>query len=467
MSTPVVVQKSFIAANKFGLGASADDLVSIDGDPEGWLLAQVPLAATLPLEFATLPASALLLTEANERLRQVQRASQGGQPTADTRRATQLLIRAGREQIAAFQALRLRQAIATRTPFAERLLRFWSNYFTVAAGGNAKRAIANIGLAYENEAIRLHLDGSFADLLVSVVQHPAMLIYLDNAVSVGPASLLGRRRERGLNENLAREVLELHTLGVDGGYSQDDVSSLARMLTGWTVAQDGIPESLLPGAAVPGSFQFIAAMHEPGPQRLLGRVWRAGGLEQAEGALRFLAEHPATARQVATRLARHFVSDQPPAAAIAALEQVFLDTRGDLPSLHAAVASLGAAWDVGQRKFRTPEEYVIAVGRALGLAGAAAAAVPVLQTFGQEPFSAPSPAGWPDAADFWSGPDALLKRIEWVNVLSHQLPAVHDARLLAAELLPPDPLLQQEVSRAESSQQALALLLASPAFQWR
>jgi uncharacterized protein (DUF1800 family) len=322
--------------------------------------------------------------------------------------------------------------------------------------------------AFENEAIRANLDGSFADLLIAVEQHPAMLIYLDNAASVGPFSVMGQRRDRGLNENLAREILELHTLGVDGGYSQEDVTALARMITGWSVAQD--PSG---NEGPTGSFIFRPRVHEPGTQYLLGRAYRQQGLAQGESALQDLAVHPATARHIARKLVRHFVADDPPAAAVEAIEQIFMETKGHLPSVHAALIDLEAAWQPGLRKFKTPEEFLVSVARAN--AGAMTAdnyrlvqfLTSAQEIFGQVPFTAPSPAGWSDDADSWANPDALLKRIEWINMLAQNLPVMVDPLQWYSNILPLEESVWREISRAESSAQAMVLVMAGPQFQWR
>ena len=175
--------------------------------------------------------------------------------------------------------------------FGERLAMFWANHFAIsAAKGPHVRVIAG---AFEREAIRPHVFGRFADMLLAVETHPAMLFFLDNQQSFGPNSVAGQNRKRGLNENLAREILELHTLGVNGGYTQDDVTSLARIITGWTVV--GREGRLGP----PGTFVFFANAHEPGDQRLLGKTYVDAGFEQGRAALIDLARHPATATHVA------------------------------------------------------------------------------------------------------------------------------------------------------------------------
>lgn len=471
----VAEPSAYIAGSKFGLGLAPGDLGFIDTDPRGWLLDQLSWSDSLPVDYGSLEHSAVLLNQARDALRQQAIAQQSmaaagtaaAQPDLQTIRKN---MRAMLEVAVAHQQLRLRVAVSSRLPFIERLVRFWSNHFTIAAGGGAKRVLGPVALPYENEAIRARLAGSFADMLLAVEQHPAMLIYLDNALSAGPNSLLGRRQKRGLNENLAREILELHTLGVDGGYRQQDVTSLAAMITGWTVAQDDRPGPA--GVQAAGMFQFVPAMHEPGAQTLLGKRYAADGVKQGERALRDLARHPSTARHLATKLVRHFVADQPPQAAVTVIEEVFLDTGGHLPSVHAALVELDAAWDPMLRKLKTPEELVISTGRALrpqlatGSRSATALAT-ALRTFGQAPFTAPSPAGWPDSAEFWGNPDSLLKRIEWAAALAQLLPATLDTLALFESVLPEDAHLRREITRAESNQQALALLLASPQFQWR
>ena len=195
--------------------------------------------------------------------------------------------------------------------FAERLVVFWSNHFCISANkGGLARMWAG---SFEREAIRPHVFGRFADMLKAVEQHPAMLFFLDNQQSLGPDSRAGQNRKRGLNENLAREIMELHTLGVGGGYTQDDVTSLARIITGWTFA--GRQGQL----GAPGTFVFNANAHQPGPQRLLGKIYEDNGLAQGEAALADIARHPSTAKFIATKFARHFVADDPPPALVARL----------------------------------------------------------------------------------------------------------------------------------------------------
>ena len=224
---------------------------------------------------------------------------------------------------------RLQRATLAECGFGERLVAFWSNHFCISASkGGLARMWAG---SFEREAIRPHVFGRFADMLRAVEQHPAMLFFLDNQQSFGPDSRAGRNRKRGLNENLAREIMELHTLGVDGGYTQDDVTALARIITGWTFA--GRQGQL----GTPGSFVFNANAHQPGAQLLLGKIYENNGLAQGEAALADIARHPATAKFIATKFVRHFVADDPPPALVARLMQVFSKSGGDLKALAAAL----------------------------------------------------------------------------------------------------------------------------------
>src|SRR5437660_6538609 len=234
----------------------------------------------------------------------------------------------------------------------ERLVWFWSNHFCV----NADSTVMAGG--YEREAIRPHVLGRFADMLLAAEGHPAMLLYLNNEQSVGPDSIAGVNRDRGLNENLAREILELHTLGVRTVYGQADVTSFAKILTGWTI---------LPPATNPdhgGEFVFLRRAHEPGPQTVIGTAYADGGVEQGRAVLTDLAHHPATAKHVATKLARHFVADDPPAALVDRLTQRFLDTDGDLKEVTAALIAAPESWAAEQAKIKRPGEWIVAALRA-------------------------------------------------------------------------------------------------------
>src|SRR3981081_1016985 len=240
-----------------------------------------------------------------------------------------------------------------RSPIAgshEARVAFWSNHFCISANkGELARMWAG---SFEREAIRPHVLGRFGDMLKAVEQHPAMLFFLDNQQSLGPESRAGQNRKRGLNENLAREIMELHTLGVGGGYSQEDVTSLARIITGWTFA--GRQGQL----GTPGNFVFNANAHQPGPQRLLGKTYEAGGLGQGEAALADIARHPSTAKFIATKFVRHFVADDPPPALVARLQDVFRKSDGDLKAMTTALLDSDEAWQGPLRQGARPYEVL-------------------------------------------------------------------------------------------------------------
>ncbi len=259
---------------------------------------------------------------------------------------------------------RAQSAALTTRPFAERLVHFWSNHFAVSAD---KGVVFGLAGTLENEAIRPHVAGRFVDLLTAVEQHPAMIAFLDNQYSVGKDSTAaafaarfrappraGQKRQFGINENLAREILELHTLGVNGGYSQADVTSFAEIITGWSI---GGGKGRLAGG-VPGRFYFRDNLHEPGPKVFLGKTYSESGQAQGEAVLTDLARRPETANFIATKLVRHFIADDPPPAAVNRVARAFLKSDGDLPQVYAALIESPESWNAEARKFKTPEDFV-------------------------------------------------------------------------------------------------------------
>ncbi|MEC8860288.1 MAG: DUF1800 domain-containing protein [Pseudomonadota bacterium] len=461
----------FIAANKFGLGLQPGELTEIEPDPRAWLLAQLPLADRLPPRYQGMEGSARLIEQANNDYRTRQMIQQDGQVSPNEVPQFREIRDRNAKMFADQANQRLAVAIESDTPFAERLVRFWSNHFSISLVTN-KPTTLYAGLAYENEAIRANMNSRFEDMLISVATHPVMLTYLDNITSIGPNSPAARQRENlGLNENYARETLELHTLGVDGGYTQDDVVALARILTGWTVNLPTRNGNVPNPQATTGSFVFYPVLHEPGTQQLLGKSYLGTGQQQGISALRDLARHPSAARFIASKLARHFIADQPPASAIDKLARVFADTQGDLPSVHRALVDLEEAWDPSMKKLKTAEDFIVSTTRALPGVPLSDEVLNLLSdtlaSFNQRAFTAPSPAGWPEQAEHWGGPDALLKRVEFINMVGGAVGTDFDAREIAPLILPDDSALQTAVRRSESRTQALTLLLASPQFQWR
>ncbi|MEN2709298.1 DUF1800 domain-containing protein [Sphingomonas sp. NPDC092331] len=368
-------------------------------------------------------------------------------------------------------------AITTPTPFAERLVHFWANHFAVSAD---KLELVGLAGTMEFEAIRPHVMGRFGDMLNAVERHPAMLLYLDQAVSIGPNSPAGQlaarrqaQRRAGLNENLAREIMELHTLGVRSVYTQADVSEFARAMTGFTVAGLGRGAGArYAGTAdgAPGSFVFAPRLHEPGTRTILGRQWAQEGERQAAAVLDHLATHPATAKHIATKLARHFASDDPPAPLVARLEKAFLSSGGDLPTVYRTLIASPECWAPQPAKFKSPWEWSISALRALGTQQVQGNAVNgLLGQLGQPTWKPGSPAGWDDVAGAWAGPDAVMRRVEAAERMAQRARDTIDARQRAAQLFPGtlSTGTAQSIARAESPGQGLALMLVSPEFMRR
>jgi len=451
-----------IALNRFGLGARLADRPP--ADPRRWLIDQIKAYDPAPAQVRSLNASADLigmLGGAREERRSLEKTGKDFGPNAQP--GAPRPFRDLRDEYVAGVGVRTALALGSETPFAERLVHFWANHFAISVD---KAAVIGFAGAFENEAIRPHVMGRFADMLNAVERHPAMLLYLDQAQSIGPDSMLGqaagrRGKERGLNENLAREILELHTLGVRTGYSQADVTEFARALTGWTIG--GLARQ--PRLQGPGPrFWFADLIHQPGARTIMGKRYGQNGEAQAQAVLADLAIHPATAHHVATKLARHFAADDPPASLVTRLEQAFLASRGDLPTLYRVLIEAPECWQAAPPKFRTPWEWTIAALRASGvtsLPGTTAAVA--FQQLGQSIWKPGSPAGYDDVAASWIGPDALFRRVEVAERIAARAGEV-DARALGERLFPGalgEPT-RQAVARAESGSQALALLLASP-----
>jgi uncharacterized protein (DUF1800 family) len=464
-----------IAANRFGLGARPGDLSAIGSDARAWLDAQLhgpaPAVAGVGLRD-----SASILREAGDVRRQIQaqrraasadRAALAASSSAEVLALVMRLPQLYRPIYIAEVQGRLRSAVATDRPWIERLVYFWSNHFAVSVD---KLVVLGIAGSLEREAIRPHLLGNFRDLLLAVEQHPAMLLYLDNQRSVGPNSMLAQRaarRERtlGLNENLAREILELHTLGVDAGYTQADVTSFAKVLTGWSLGGGEVAGAMQSGTN--GEFLFRPLLHEPGTQTVFHR--RYGQSDQAQGraALADLARSSATARHIATKLARHFIADDPPPAAVARIAAAFERSDGDLPQVYRALLSCEQAWQVPLAKYKTPQDYLLSIYRGLQLPVAdAPRSIAGFGLLGQRQFAPGSPAGWPDRSDDWDGASALMKRIEFADTVAQRLGGTRAVLDLGPQLLGANysEATRTSLSHAATDAQALTLLLTAPEF---
>lgn len=456
---------AWIAAHRFGLGPRPGELDTISDDPRGWLIAQ--LEAGPPPSPAR---DALPDHMAIQRQLQEERAADAGEKPEKGKRAR----RHQRATLRAESRARLIDAATTDAPLHERLVRFWSDHFTTSA--TQRRARHLVG-AHEREAVRPHVAGRFEAMLLASTRHPAMLLYLDNASSIGPDTTRGQRRDQGLNENLAREILELHTLGVGGGYQQPDVIALAELITGWTVF-GGPPRGRM-DLERPHGFTFRPDLHQTGRKTLLGRRYGGGGVDEGESALRDLAAHPATARFLATRLCRHFLGPQAPPAAVDAVAEALLTSAGDLRVATRALIEHPASWvppAAGHGALRDPSRLLIAMARAVDLGAWSGRrkdwADKVLDAqawLGQPAFTAPSPAGWSDDPADWAGPEQVLRRVE----LAYQV-GVRAGSLVTApgawadDLLSPalDAGTREAVRRAGSRAEAVAFAFASPAFQW-
>jgi uncharacterized protein (DUF1800 family) len=474
-----------IAVNRFGLGARPGEIAEVGSHARDWLLAQLkgkpPVLVGADLEPASRSLGKVL------ELRQEQAEQRRGKrmdtpPAAQAAAPKNAAVKLGsiyRPVYLAESIARITHSVATDRPFLERLTQFWTNHFAVSVDKNAVLGLAG---AMEREAIRPLVTGNFADLLLAVEKHPAMLLYLDNASSIGPnskaANFVARRRKGqgrkvDINENLAREILELHTLGVNGGYTQTDVTTFAKAISGWSIGgQDNGRRfaELGFGDGTSGEFFFREPFHEPGPKTLLGKRFSQDGLRQGEAILRDLATRPATAKNLSTKLARHFIADDPPPAAVERLTNAWLDSRGNLMRVYEALVESPEAWDKPFAKFKTPADYIYSAYRALGVpVPAGRRALVPFETLGQRNLNPGSPAGWPDTSADWDGPSALLKRIAWADVVSQRLGNGRHARELAPQLL--GATLTGEtataIARAESGAQALTLLLASPEFMRR
>jgi uncharacterized protein (DUF1800 family) len=484
----MLTKDAAIAANRFGLGARPRDGRSIGTDARGWLQAQLerPPSSTAP---AT-PESARVLAEVRDLrvARQIAaqaRANLVRPPSPDAPAPApgidaQAIREFGtfvREHYVAQTTERHRLAIETERPFVERLVHFWSNHFAVSADKQPLAALAGL---YEQEAIRPHVTGRFYDLLLAVERHPAMILYLDNQASMGASSQAAtfvrrnRGRELGLNENLAREILELHTLGVDGGYTQADVTEFAKVLTGWSIGGvlgEGRAALARFGgdAGTPGEFHFRALMHEPGDKTILGKRYRERGVDEAEDVLGALALHPKTATHLATKLARHFVADDPPPKLVERLADAYLRSEGELTSVYRALIGADESWREPLAKFKTPHDFAISTYRLLDFSPDTLQPITAFLTqAGQRPYAPGSPAGWPDTAANWNGGDALLKRIEFATAAGRRIGDRIDATARAGEVLGAlGEHTTMSIRGAESGAQAFALLLASPEFQRR
>src|SRR3954464_15916701 len=468
-----------LALHRFGLGPRAGSIDAIASDPRGALLAEIekPGAGQIVNPELLTSAQGARLNFSYTQEQQAKRiASRVSEEQRNSGAAVVTPMEPPKVDDATMAAVpppaeppnppaqnrsreikaRIDAAMGAEIGFIERLVWFWSNHFCVSAD-----VVNNMAGGYEREAIRAHALGRFGDMLLAAESHPAMLFYLDNFRSVGPMSVAGLINKTGLNENLARETLELHTLGVRTVYTQDDVYSLAKTITGWT---------LRPMATDPdhgNEFLFNARLHEPGPQTILGKTYPEGGVEQGRAVLADLARHPATAAHVAFKLARHFSADEPAPALVERLSRRFLDSDGDLKEMARALVEAPETWDEQRLKLKRPSEWLISTWRAIGVAPEARRILDSHAYLGERFWRPSAPKGFSDEQSAWI--HGLSQRLDIANRIAELVAARIEPSALVETALGPlaSADTRQAIARAESLQQALTLALMAPEFQRR
>nr|WP_295106194.1 DUF1800 family protein [uncultured Caulobacter sp.] len=472
LSLPSKDMMAAIAVTRFGLGARPGEIDAAKSDPQGFLTAQIRReGADIPQDGGESASVRFEQMRDYQQQRRMERQQKDGEDKTaanapkDKVMAFKDAQRDLREKVGADFLARAQLGASTPASFRERWALFWANHFTVSA---TKQITSVLIGPFEREAIRPYVFNSFENLLTASSTHPAMLTYLDQAQSIGPNSraavYVGRRRngKAGLNENLAREILELHTVGVDAGYTQNDVTEFARALTGFSVGRDNEDRA--------GQFMFRDNAHEPGARTILARRYGQGDIKQGLAVLKDLSADPRTARHVCGKIARHFVSDTPPKSLTERLEKRWMDTGGDLAAVAKALVESPEAWDPTPTKFKTPYEYTLSTWRLIGAQPSAIERLaPILTGLGQKPFSPPSPKGWAEDAQTWASPDGLIKRMQWAQGFAAAVADRTDPNDLAKQALGErlTPPVAKAVSRAETRREAFALLVMSPEFQRR
>ncbi|MBV1703823.1 MAG: DUF1800 family protein [Hyphomicrobiales bacterium] len=467
-----------VALNRFGLGGRPGDYAAIAADPRGALLAELATPDVATIRDPALPTSAEAIQKVYERNKLERELklkkpaapapmaakpdAMAAKPAPPDRPAAPKLPQPQQEIFLAEVLARIHKALDAGPGFVERLVAFWSNHFAVATNKDLiDRATAG---AFEREAIRPFVLGRFVDMLQAVERHPAMLTFLDNRVSIGPDSPAGLRQHRGLNENLARETMELHTLGVRSGYTQADVTNYAKIITGWTIV--GPPGKM----GEPGSFAFNRFAHEPGAETVLHKVYAQAGVGQGEAVLRDLAAHPATARHVAFKLARHFVADAPPPALVERLAKAYLESHGDLAVVSKALLAAPEAWSAPATKMRDPWEFVVAALRATKeRPDKPQPVLGAMNLLGMPIWTPAGPNGFSDVSAAWDGPEAMKLRLDLAARFAFARKDHEDPRALLTDVLGPKvgEATRVAVARAASQPQGVALMLMSPEFQRR
>ncbi len=430
---PAQVAQAF---NRFGLGGRPDD--AIPPDPIAWLNGQ--LTGTDPLAYASpTTANGLGLV-----------ATLNAAPAHTPQRtAAQTAVnkRFSNEQQASLIA-----SISTATPFRERLVRFWANHFAIL--GSASSVTQTCSGSFVREAIRPYVTDTFVNMLLAVMQHPAMLSSLNNDVSIGPQSQRGLATGAGINENLARETLELFTVGLAAGYTQADVDALAYMLTGWTISYTGPTQG----------FIVSADLHQPGAQTMLGQAY-PGTLFDAYEALTYLGTHPLTYAHIATKLVEHFCSDTPDPNDVAAVVTALSNSGGSLSAAYAAIIGLTSPW-MPQTKFRNPQDFALAAYRSVAANPATVASD--VASLGQAVWQPTFPNGYSDLGADWASPAQMMLRTNWINLICARFGNVDPnatANTALGALI--NPATTAMLGRVTKTHDKLTILFCSPDFQRR
>ncbi len=444
---------TYVAATRFGLGPRPDEAGRIESSPKDWLRAQTSHPEDPSTDFSSLATAQQNAASFMEARRAVKESGK--------EKDSEMVHKLGKEMhqiYVAEMSAKATHAVNTTTPFYERLVDFWSNHFSVSI---QKHETIGIAGAFEREVIRSRVTGNFRDLLLAAEKHPAMLIYLDNFQSVGPNSRAGERMKKGLNENLAREIMELHTLGVDAGYTQTDVTSFAKVLTGWGIGNGQQGEM--------GAYTFNPNRHEPGDQIVFGKNYPDRGMEQGRDVLIDFANHPKTAHHISFKLARHFIADEPPEAAVMALTQTFMQTGGELAAVYRTLIARPEAWSLQVPKMKNSYDLVISAARLCGGVVEPLWYLQSLRFLGDVPLNANSPAGYPDTVKQIAGPEAVLRRIEWAKGAANKLLPHTDIMALAEMAIGPimGNATRTALTQTTEPKEQLAVLLGSPEFQRR
>lgn len=445
-----------IACHRFGLGAKPNEInQATQMGGKDFLLNQLNRYEKSPKLIAALASSNYIIKDIEDRRRSAKKSFKGDiSKLKDAQKKIKAHIRTSYIKAV---LTRHKQATLTAESFNERLVYFWQNHFAISAEKINVKALA---ASFENEAIRQHVMGNFSDMLVAVAKHPAMQIFLDNFKSIGPNSRIGKKRKKGLNENLAREILELHTLGVDNGYSQQDIIAFANMLTGWSV---GYKKRI--------GFIFNKSAHEPKSANFMGKKYAQKNIGQAIAAMDFLAVHKNTAAYIAQKLTQHFAGNKNPKTTkdlTNKLTQSFIKTGGQLKPLYKILIHHSACWANEPLRFRTPNEWVIATTRAAQNFKLKPKALNNgLKNMGQPPYFPGSPAGWPDQDKHWNSPSAFVQKWQHAKLLAKAISQTPKDYVIICLGENVDEHTVLAMRKAKTKHSALTLFLLSEQMQFR